>query len=88
MTDNEATRTIFRKFPDGEVIALFPDIIAGMNGEILDYVHLGQHGQADYDYVMSITLPATPKEFKPLLDELTNQVGYHCFIVNRKEDIL
>ena len=86
--NTDTTRTMFRKFPDEDIVALFPDILASHGGLILDYMHIGQHGQADYEHVMSITVPALPDEFKPLLDELTNLVGYHCFIINKREDTL
>lgn len=84
----------------GDIVALFPDLEAGdyqsYNADkqsfetrplITSYEHIGQHGQADYSHVMSITDEASPDEFKPLLDELTT-IGYHCFIVNKREDIL
>ena len=43
------TKVVFRRYPDGQVIALFPDIPwSGRRGEITSYMHVGQHGAADY----------------------------------------
>ena len=67
---------VFRKFRDGDVIALFPDDIDTFSRTVTSYQHIGQHGGADYSHVISITKPATKREFKPLLDELTDMVGY------------
>ena len=42
------TKVVFRRYPDGQVIALFPDIPwSGRRGEITSYMHVGQHGAAD-----------------------------------------
>lgn len=40
------TKVIFRKFRDGSVIALFPNIPWDNNGNIASYMHVGQHGGA------------------------------------------
>ena len=41
------TKVVFRRYPDGQVIALFPDIPwSGRRGEITSYMHVGQHGAA------------------------------------------
>lgn len=70
------TKVVFRRYPDGQVIALFPDIPwSGRWGEITSYMHVGQHGAADYSHVVSTTKPATGKEYAGLLDEL-RQSGY------------
>ena len=70
------TRTVFRKYPDGQVIALFPDIPwSGQRGEVTSYMHLGQHGAADYCHVVATTKPATEGEYGDLLAELS-QAGY------------
>ena len=37
------TKVVFRRYPDGQVIALFPDIPwSGRRGEITSYMHVGQ----------------------------------------------
>lgn len=64
---------VFRKFPEGDVIALFPNIPEG-EGEILSYQHLGQHGRASVALLREL-LPATDDERAPLLRELVS-LGY------------
>lgn len=67
------TPVVFRKFPDGQIIALFP----GEPGADRDpryscssYMHIGQHGAADYQAVIRSTRPATADEYGPLRREL------------------
>jgi hypothetical protein len=63
-------RVIFRKFADGDVIAIFPEL-AGTNDPwtCLDYMHIGQHGSGDVDFYSTLK-PATPAEYAPLYNEL------------------
>lgn len=63
------TKVIFRKFKDGEVIALFPYEIL-YNYECSSYVHIGQHSGADYKHVIRNTKPATKKEYNELFNEI------------------
>ena len=69
------TPTIFRKYRDGEIIALFPTIPADLDGNCSSYVHVGQHGAADPGHVIARTRPATSDEYADLLAELTD-IGY------------
>ena len=67
---------IFRVFPEtGEVVALFPGFPADMEGGITSYMEVGQHGAADYEYVMSKTVPASRGEYAFLKQELED-IGY------------
>lgn len=82
------TKVIFRKFRDGELLALFPDENHGAydaNGNPLcvSYMHFGQHGAANYAHCVSITRPAKPDEYRDLARELT-QIGYDLTIRQRK----
>lgn len=73
----ETTRVVFRRYSDGQIIALFPDVPwSGRLGEVASYMHIGQHGAADYRHVVATTKPATEKESAGLLNEL-RQVGYN-----------
>ncbi|MCS2721899.1 hypothetical protein NXW08_00310 [Bacteroides uniformis] len=70
------TRVVFRRYPDGQVIALFPDIPwSGQRGEVTSYMHLGQHGAADYLHVLATARLATEDEYGDLLFELQS-IGY------------
>lgn len=48
------------------------------------YMHIGQHGSADYSYIVSKTKPSVKKEYKELLKEL-KEIGYKNLKVYRKE---
>ena len=67
-------RCIYRNF-GGETIALWPDEIADLNGNCLSYLHVGQHGVADFEYVMKNSKPATREATNILRDELL-MIGY------------
>ena len=69
------TNVIFRKFYEGDVIALFPDEVANSRGFILSYQIGGQHGAASPELIAELET-ATRAEFQALLNELTHQVGY------------
>jgi hypothetical protein len=74
-TDTPATLTIFRKFHDGEVVALFPYLPHDANGiYCVSYQHTGQHGAADTSSSRT-TKPASPSEYAPLARELESS-GY------------
>lgn len=80
----QLTRVVFRRFKEGETIALFP-IYAGERAwkcrHIL-YAH-GQHAAADYAGVIAVTRPATGEECQELLAELTS-VGYDNLHILRR----
>jgi hypothetical protein len=69
------TVMIFRKYKNGEVIALMPYEIADMQGHIMSYMHQVQHCATDYNGVVSQTKLAKPEEYAELLKEL-EWVGY------------
>jgi hypothetical protein len=80
--DVEITPTIFRVF-EGEVIALFPTIIADEYGHCMSYQHVGQHGGANYLHVTENSRPAKPEEYEDLLRELVD-IGYAPKVYRRK----
>ena len=85
--DKEITRVIFRKWSNGDIIALFPDdpyypTMIGKD-EIMSYEHIGQHGCATYPYVISTTKLATPEEYIDLLAELQS-IGYNLKVCKRR----
>lgn len=74
-SDTLPTITVFRKFPDGEVIALFPYLPHDASGlYCVSYMHTGQHGAADTS-ITRPTKPASPSEYAPLKRELES-LGY------------
>lgn len=88
MTATETTLVIFRKWKeDGSIIALFP----GLNDETgyanrgmcMSYMHIGQHGEADYEHVIRMTVPAEDTEYEDLYEELLG-LGYDLKVVKKK----
>lgn len=76
---DDITSVIFRKFQEGDVIAIFPDIIHNDNFH-LSYQHIGQHGGCDMKGCINITEPATYEEYKDLKTEL-ERAGYKLRII-------
>jgi len=70
----QCDRVVFRRWKEGDVIALFPDQPEG-RGLVNSYQHVGQHGAADYRGVVRDTKPAKPVEYRALLRELKS-IGY------------
>jgi hypothetical protein len=81
--DLEITEVIFRKFKNGEIIALFPHEVWVTNGNVTSYMHVGQHGGADYTHVLSKTKLATPTEALPLYTELES-IGYNLMVIKKR----
>lgn len=73
-------KVIFRKFLNGEIIALFPEEINYHNNMVGSYMHIGQHGDADYKGIITDTQPATNGEYNDLLRELES-IGYDLQII-------
>jgi hypothetical protein len=80
--DDVPTPTIFRRYRDGDIIALFPTIPADLQGNCLSYQHVGQHGAASPAHVIARTRPATPEEYAALRVELES-IGYTLRVVRR-----
>lgn len=72
-------KMVFKKFEDGDVIALFPDEIADYDGNIMSYQHVGQHGAASPALIQELE-DASPEEYAPLKKELEG-LGYIVKIV-------
>jgi hypothetical protein len=77
------TPVIFRKFKEGDIIAMFPTFPGDMNPNTCSsYQHLGQHGAATIDLIYG-TKPATEQEYKDLLEELVS-IGYDDLKIYQK----
>jgi hypothetical protein len=76
------TKVIFRKFRNGEVIALFPEEPGNSNyWTFMSYMHVGQHGIAA-DHVVWATTLATPDEYNNLKQELES-IGYDLVVYKK-----
>lgn len=80
----EQTQVVFRKWPDGDILALFPNIDGGQ-GQCSSYMRIGQHSGASYSRCIAVTKPATPEEYKSLASELTS-IGYNLKIQQRRSN--
>jgi hypothetical protein len=78
------TEIVFRKFSNGEVIALMPYQIS-TGRYITSYVHVGQHGDADYNAVINNTKAATEEEYYALKCELES-IGYRIQVITKKNN--
>lgn len=77
------TKVIFRKFNGNEVIALFPQEPATLDGHLcVSYMHVGQHSAASPSIVRD-TKPASIEEYRKLLWEL-EQIGYNDLAVCKR----
>jgi hypothetical protein len=72
--DTHTTLMIFKKFPEGDVIALMPDEIADPYNNIMSYQRIGQHGVASPELINELK-DATKRERAALKRELKG-LGY------------
>lgn len=84
----DETLVVFRKFKKGgDIIALFPtEEVNQYTRDCMSYMHIGQHGAASYNMLVSAlnppTVQATPEEYADLKAEL-ERIGYKL-VVRRK----
>lgn len=75
-TTEPRTDVIFRKFKNGDIIALFPYEIENYHGDCQSYMHIGQHSGANYWGCVAKSKPARLSEYTPLMQELVS-IGYN-----------
>ena len=81
MKDHNITVVQFKKFHDGDIIALFPNekyapvLVWDSNGCITSYMHMGQHGGASTKLYSQLD-DAQPHEYMELKKELET-IGYN-----------
>lgn len=72
----EKTKVVFRRYPDGQIIALFPEEPGDQAPYTCSsYMHVGQHSSADPQGVVSQTTLAEPRQYGRLKAELEG-LGY------------
>ena len=84
--DKEVTKVIFKKaydkdFKEWYIAAFLPEATAN-RGNVMSYTHVGQYGEASYDYYLSCR-HATRKEYLPLKREMEKLFGYRFKVVKR-----
>ena len=80
---------MFRRVPSWpgyNILALFPNDVVDWKGNVNSYQIVGQHGAASYNYIMSISKPATVNESKDLYNELQNIYHDHTLRIVKKQD--
>jgi hypothetical protein len=78
-------KVIFRKFKKDcngsryplseDIIAFLPEIKEVNPSMMMSYMHIGQHGEADYYGLLRDTVLASQVEYMPLLKELEGIYG-------------
>jgi len=80
MKDKQKTEVIFRKFPEGNLIAIFPFEEWDYNGNYSSYMHIGQHGSCHPDLAKELIRP-DKEEYQDLFTELES-IGYNLEVLN------
>ena len=78
----EKVKVIFRKTKSGEAIAFFPEFHV-QYGNIMSYMHIGQHGEASLDFYYSTT-KANAQEYELLFNELKTIYNDCVLVVKQK----
>lgn len=85
MAHSDATVVIFRKWNNGQVIALFPMEPVTYNPAYCEsFEHIGQHGAADPHGIVLRTTAASPDEYAAVKRELESApYGYQLEVRKR-----
>lgn len=83
MTTKEDLKVIFRVFPEGDVIAIFPEVPGNDWRTCNSYQHIGQHSACDLGIIVTTRL-AKPTEYADLLAELTQIYEDYNLVVTKK----
>jgi len=83
LKDTHTTDVMFRRYKDGQIIALMPNEVSDLHGNVTSYMHVGQHSGADYGGVLMCTRPANELESADLKAELEG-LGYNVKVVKKQ----
>ena len=64
----DKVKVIFRKDKEGNIIAFLPELRVN-RGNIMSYMHIGQHSEASYEFYLT-TRKANKNEYTDLFAEL------------------
>ena len=78
----EKVKVIFRKDKEGNIIAFIPEVKVNY-GNIMSYMHVGQHGESSYQFYTE-TKKASESEYNSLLDEL-KKIYDDCILVAKQK---
>ena len=69
---------------EGYLTAVFFDQFADLKGNLTCYAHIGQHGSCCPLWLYHDTRPATPEEYRTLLNELTGVYHDEELVIHNK----
>lgn len=75
----EITKVTFRKEPEGNVLAVFPEVVFNNMNHVQCYSQIGQHSACQEQYYNKLP-KATPEEYKEIKNELDN-LGYNLKVL-------
>ena len=78
----DKVKVIFRKDKEGNIIAFLPELRVN-HGNIMSYMHIGQHSEASYQFYVG-TKKADKIEYNPLLEELKSIYDDCILVVKQK----
>lgn len=79
LEEPDTVKVVFRKFPNGDAIAFFPEVLATMDPNMcMSYMRVGQHGAADVSLIKELKR-ASFAEVDSLHKELTG-IYNDCFL--------
>ena len=78
----DKVKVIFRKDKEGNIIAFLPELRVN-HGNIMSYMHIGQHGEASLDFYYSTT-KANAQEYELLFNELKTIYNDCVLVVKQK----
>ena len=78
----EKVKVIFRKDKEGNIIAFIPEARVN-HGNIMSYMHIGQHSEASYQFYAE-TKKASETEYNSLLEEL-KRIYNDCILVVKQK---
>jgi hypothetical protein len=83
-TEDSPVDVVFRVWETGEVLALFSGIPTDERGFLCEsYLHIGQHGSADFGHCVQYSRLAKPSEYADLKKEL-ERIGYKLNVVKKE----
>lgn len=80
--DTQITDVVFRVFRK-EILAMFPHEVCDSKGHVTSYMHIGQHGGADYSGCIRSSRKAIESEYADLKKEMEG-LGYNLKVVNKQ----
>ena len=86
--DKEITEIIFRTgingISKGETFAIFPYYVYNWRGNVMSFTPFEGHGEAEYEFCIRKSRPATEQEKRPVLQCLEQNYGYNIKEIKKR----